>query len=197
MDDIISECTKCKNTFTPDKCSDKEGPYVYLNFRGAIHYVRRDTVTIVPYLNLLVNGPMKNSPRDEKGYLILDENPNMFFYVIDKYREWLELDNPNSFPSDYMSKRGLCISVAKRMSFDNKFIEALRNKTYTIFNKDDLYSCYYCHLIFARGEKSASKECRYHSVKCACLPRRINTCTRLPYHSEVKIDIAIEPRPIV
>ena len=58
------------------------------------------------------------------------------------FQEWLELDKPDCFTDEYMSRRGLLVSLAKRMAFEPEFIKALKTKKYNIFTKDDLYSCY-------------------------------------------------------
>ena len=178
-----------------DNIVEYKDPFIYFNLRGKAKYIGRDLVELVPYLNALVNGKMQNSPKDEHGRYMIDENSTTFFYVIDKYREWLQLGQPKSLATQYSSSlRGLPVSLAQRMSFEPEFVNALNSTTIKEYTEDDLYKCYYCNQIFARNERSSMKECTYHKDGCTCRSNSYSKCSRLPYHSETPIAIADEPK---
>lgn len=181
--------------FIPDECKPENiSRFIRFNFRGTISFVGKDLVEMVPYMNALANGPIANSPRDENGYLMIDEQPNLFYCVLDRYRDWLESDQPDSFDT-HINSRGLCVSLARRMAFEPEYVKALSRKTVKTIDKNDLYVCYYCDKIFARNESSSMKECKYHKIRCDCnLERSYSSCCRLPYHSEEKLDIATPPK---
>ena len=82
------------------------------------------------------------------------------------------------------------------MAFAPEFVRALSNKRIKIIDKSDLYKCFYCKNIYAKNEYFSMKECRYHGVDCVCSNQtgKYSQCERLPYHSEVELDIAKPPK---
>ena len=81
------------------------------------------------------------------------------------------------------------------MAFEPEFVRALSNKRIKIIDRTDLYKCFYCKQIYARNETASMKECRYHGHDCMCSDphKSYSRCCRLPYHSEVELDIAKQP----
>lgn len=167
--------------------------FIKLNARGNKFLMGKDLLCELPYIKGLLESPMQNNERDDEGRLILDEDPGIICFVIDKYREWLQLGSPEAF-EDKTIKRGLAVAFAQRMGFEEEFVKALSANYVKIYTQADLFRCFYCNKVFARNEMGVNKECRYHEKGCGCnFPTRIN-CTRLPFHSETPLDIANLPR---
>jgi hypothetical protein len=113
MENVEKDTQMTKKHFIPQHCflEDESSKFILFNFRGKVSFVGKDLVSEVPYLKALT-GVMSNSPRDEDGYLMIDENSSIFYCVLDKYREWLELGQPDAFEHSVPS-RGLCVSLAR------------------------------------------------------------------------------------
>ena len=169
--------------------------YISLNLRGKTMMFGKDIVCELPYIASLVSGPLQNSERDEHGVHIIDEQDTTFCMVLDRYREWLQLESPEYFDNQYISRRGLLVACAQRLGCEYKFVEALRCRRVVEHSIDDLYRCYYCNQVFSHTERDSQKECKYHSIGCNCKSYKYG-CTRLPYHSETRLDIANEPNPV-
>ena len=135
-----------------------------VNFRGKAYYVRKDTIEMIPYMDSLFNGPMKNSDRDSYGNLVIAEAAVHFFLLVDYYRGWLQKGSPTYIKDCY--RRGLMSSIAERMGMPTEFVTALLNEKQ--INEIDLYRCYYCHKIFTRNGSDRQRECRYHAKGCTC-----------------------------
>jgi hypothetical protein len=168
--------------------------YIKINVRGTKMCMGKDLLCELPYIKGLLKSPMQNNERDDDGMLIIDEDPGILCCVIDRYREWLQLGCPEAF-EDKTPRRGLSVAFAQRMGFEEEFVEALSANFVKKYTQADLFRCFYCNGVFARNETSVQKECRYHNKDCECKFIRA-TCTRLPFHSEVALDIATPPKKI-
>jgi hypothetical protein len=166
-----------------------------MNFRGAIFALRKDTLEAVPYLEALVTRQSENDPRDSKGRLLVDESGTKVYYIIDKYREWLEDQKPTHFSTSGLA-RGLYVSVARRLGCDPDFVDAL--KSTKIIDDEDTFKCLYCGNVYAKTEREAFRECRYHPRDCKCRePNSRFGCSRNPYHSAKRIKLSKNPRYVV
>ena len=185
-DNVPTKINTCITTFNPNS------PYVCMNFRGTIYALRKDTLEGVPYLEALVTRQSANDPRDSKGRLLVDESGPKVYYIIDKYREWLEEQKPTHFSTSGLA-RGLYVSVARRLGCDPDFVDAL--KSTKIIDDEDTFKCLYCGNVYTKTERDAFKECRYHPRDCKCRePNSRFGCSRNPYHSAKRIKLSKHPR---
>ncbi len=152
-------------------CSDS---FIKLHCRDRITYFQKDSLILLPYIyNLVTKDNFAKSPMDEDGYILVDEEASTLYYLIDKYREWLEVGHLN-----YVKSKGLISSAAKRLGCDQDFINELQ----PIFTKE-LFKCYYCDNLFIKGEKSVETPCNY---RCEESFKR----ARVPYHTEKELPFA-------
>lgn len=175
----------------------KQKDFVYLNCRGTETIISKDSAELIPYIDLLINGTFKNNPCDKKGNLIIDESSGSLFYMIDMYRAWLEGNKPKSLGLSMTrvspgTQQYLYASIARRLGFEKEFIDAIVTPKSSV-RKKDYFSCYYCKNIYAKNEKRCMDECSYHGLGCECR-YSYRGCRRIPYHSEIKITGAVEPK---
>ena len=177
----------------------KHQAFIYLNCRGAETLISRESAELIPYINSLINGPFKNNPHDKKGYIIIDESASSLFYMIDMYRAWIESGNPSSLALSLNrtspgTQQYLHASIARRLGFEDEFVNALIKPKKTLTIDSDLFVCYYCKNIYSKDERKAYEECDYHTNQCSC---RFNKgCRRIPCHSPIKVEGAFEPKVI-
>ena len=176
--------------------------YIHVNFRGTVKPIHKEYFeedSGVGYLRGLYRINFKDSPKDEKGYLMINESSTHFFHLVDLYKAWLGEGSPRririGFPDSYIT---MYSGIAERLGFDLDFIKAMRNKINDDdVRKDKLFKCYYCDQVFRENEKDKNKECKYHGIDCVCHNGGSKYgCKRLPYHLELPLEIATEPREI-
>lgn len=170
-----------------------ENPFIRLNFRGTKRLVRKDTLEVLPFLYAMVNGEWKqNNPVDEDGYYLVDENIETIFTLVDLYRAWMELGEPDGLDKVALLKkvsRAILASTARRLGCETEFVEALLNSHETP-DESELFNCYYCGKTFIKGERHIRLPCEYHKLSCTCRPGSSFKCARVPYHTPVPLAIA-------
>ncbi len=172
--------------------SDDDDYFVIINFRGTHCFLGKDTIEMLPYLNALVNGPLKGSQIDENGYLKVGEASTYIYLLVDLYRAWMQEGCPRfMFNCNGILNYMVILALAQRMGCKKKFINAMRRSTKKLINNDNNFRCYYCHNVFSLDEKL--RECKYHDKNCNCRDFRRFGCCRIPCHSAKAIELAVEP----
>lgn len=160
--------------------------FVIINFRGKECYIGQDMIKHFPYINSLVNGPMKGSQVSEKGHIIIDENSATLYMLNDMYRSWVQQDCPQVLNSDILTFTSTLWACAQRMGCEISFVDAIKPKNLinTSCKDEDLFRCVYCHQMKMLDAKKS--KCSFHDISCVCRKGRSREmgCCTMPFHSQ-------------
>jgi hypothetical protein len=95
-----------------------ESNFVWFNFRGKVRFLRKDTIEMCPYLELMINSPSQNIETDTNGYIMIDEDYKDVIYCIKLYQLYLETGK-----TKYLY---ILSATASRLGYDSDFVSQMR-----------------------------------------------------------------------